>query len=167
MGVITSWHATTELIVCGFRSAAVHASLYDKLVITGAHCHKLAVLSHHNLTADSVRSEVLLIQVLGISGIKVTLLGFSLNGSLPLAHLFLHLILNFTLHALIFAANAGHAGGCTLTSAVLGVVRRHDLLIGFTINAVVSVVEHWARHGILEVVVSLRDVRLCNSPDKA
>lgn len=166
LSVVAARHACTQLIIGGLCSTTVHTSLNDELVIALNHWHKLAILCPHNLPSDCVLLDVLLIEVLGISGIKVTLLGLSLDSICPLAHLFIYRVLDFALHALVFAAHTSHALSGALTGAILSVVGVHDLLVGLAVNAMVSVVKQLACDGVLEVVVSLGDVRLRNGPDR-
>ena len=70
-----------------------------------------------------------LVEVLGIGGVEVTLFELGIEAGLALPHLLHHLALDFTLHALILAANARHTVSLVLASAVLGVVCCHQLLV--------------------------------------
>ena len=164
LSVVTGWDAGTELIVSCLGSATVHSSLNDEVLIAVAHRYQLTILSLHHLATDSVLRVVHLVEVLGVGGVEVTLLELGVEAGLALPHLLHHLALDVALHALILTADARHAVGLVLSGAVLGVVGRHQLLVRFTIDALIGVVELFTLDGLLEVEVALRDVRLRDRP---
>ena len=164
LSVVTLWNALTKLIISSLCSATVHTSLNDEIFIAGAHIDKFTVLSLHDLATDSVLRVVHLVEILGVGGVEVTLLELGIEAGLALPHLLHHLALDVALHALILTADARHAVGLVLSGAVLGVVGRHQLLVRFTIDALIGVVELFTLDGLLEVEVALRDVRLSDRP---
>lgn len=76
-------------------------------------------------------------------------------------------VLDLALLQLVLAADTSHTLGTELSSAVLGVVGVHNLLVGLAIDALIGIVEQWARNWVLKVVMPLRDVRPCNVPARS
>ena len=157
----------TQFIVSGLGSAAIHPSLDNEVIVTVTHGHQLAILGLHDLATDRVLRVFLLVVVLRVRGVEVTVLLSRFNVSMPLAHLLSDLVLDFALHALVLTDHSSQALSRELTSAILCVVRGHDLLVRFAIDALICVVEHLALDRVFKVVMPLRDVRLRHGPDKA
>ena len=85
---------------------------------------------------------------------------------MSLLHLQHNLTLNFALHHLVLAANAGDTISLVLGGAVLRIVGRHEFWARLAINPVRSVVESRSGDGVLEVEVALGDVRLSDRSKK-
>ena len=58
LGVVALRDSLSKLIISSLGSASVHARLNDETLVARCSTDKLAVLRLHNLTADSVLSEV-------------------------------------------------------------------------------------------------------------
>ena len=158
--VVSLRDPSEQLGISGLLGAAVHTLLNGELVVASLLLHQFAILSLHDLATNSVGSHILGDQILAVGGIKVTLIVDSIDSSLPLKHLLLNLTLDFTLHLLSLATNASNTVSLGPTSTVLSVVGGHDLLLLLAIDSVLSVVEHLALDGVLEVMMSLGDMGL-------
>lgn len=164
--VVALGDSLAELIVSCLCNAAVHSSLHNEVLVTVAVWHELTVLSLHDFTTDSVLSQVLRHEVLSVSRIEVTLLVFRIEISLSLGHLLGDLALNIALHHHVLAASTSNTISLVLSSAVLCVVSRHDLLIWLAIDSLLSVIEDLTLDWALKVEVLLGDVRFSNSPEQ-
>lgn len=129
LSVIALGDTIAKFSISCLGCAPVHACFVDEVLVTAAHGDELAVLGLHDLASNSVLSQIFLVKVLSVCGVKVTLLVLGVEGSLAFSHFLHHLALNLSLKLVSFAANASDSGSLVLASAVLSVVSVHDLLV--------------------------------------
>jgi len=166
LSVVTLRHSRSKLIISGLLGASVDAVLNDQSVVAGFHWHKLTVLGSHNLAADHVGSQVLLVVSILVSGVKVAHLTQLFLFTLLLSNLSSNGLLDLSLEVLLFTANSGNAVSSILRGSILMVVGRHQFGTALSINTVGGAVEGLSLDGLLKVQVSLRNMLSHNSSIK-
>ena len=92
--VVAAGNSLFQLIISCLLGSSVDVMLNDELVISGGGGNELAILGLHDLAADLVSGNVLLVESLLVGGVKVALLATSFL----LCHSLLHLLLNNSLN---------------------------------------------------------------------